>query len=233
MILLLWLFNFVVSWFNAYSVGSVWDSAKARGGMARFMAWMGATMAASGFTWCYLIVVGLVCSVLPMSLFVEAKEGAAPVTGMLLDAASLEAFFNLGYLIIIFPILGSGLAITVQAWRSLARRRAEGSARASDYAIAGWDTFAQGYNTYSAFRNVPGAFDSLGKFFGKGSSSDKDTWRSMLVIALVIFSVGAGILTTYGIIQSRRRALLSEDAVRLQHADALARIDARGKVNKP
>ena len=48
MILLLWLFNFVVSWFNAYSVGSVWDSAKARGGMARFMAWMGATMAASG-----------------------------------------------------------------------------------------------------------------------------------------------------------------------------------------
>lgn len=225
MIFFVWILNFVISWFNAYSVGTVWDSTKARGGSAHFMSKMGATMAASGFTWCYLVVVGLLCSVLPMSLFVEAEAGATPVTGMLLDGADLEAFFNLGYIIIIFPILGSGLAITVQAWRSLVRRRAAGTAGASDYAIVGWDTFAQVHNTYSAFRNVPGVLDSLRGFFGgrSGSSSDDDSWKSMLVIALAVFSIGAGILTTYGIIQSRRRSVLSEDALRTAGEDIYAR----------
>lgn len=214
MIFLVWILNFVISWFNASSVGTVWDSTKARGGAPHFMSWMGAVMAASGFTWCYLIVIGLLCSVLPMSMFIEAEEGAAPVTGMLLDGASLEAFYNLGYMVIILPILGSGFAITVQAWRAIARKKA--SARtAGDYAIVGWDTFAQVSNTYSALRNVPGALDSIGGFFdsgssGSSSSGDKDDWAVLLVVALVVFSVGAGILTTYSIIQGRRRSIIAE-----------------------
>ena len=206
MILLLWPVNFAISWFNARAVGSVWDAAKAKGGWAYFLNWMGAVMSASGFTWCYLLVLGLIGSVMPMSMFVEAKAGEPAVTGMLLEGDTLQAFFDLGYLVIIFPILGSGLAITVETWRNFARNKNRG---VGDYAITGWNTFAQISNTYSAFRHVPGVLGSLGAFFGKGSkgssSGDSKDRLITLVVGMVLFAVLGGILTTYGIVQARRR----------------------------
>lgn len=205
MIFLIWLLNFGISWLNAFICGNIWDSTKARGGSAHFMTWMGAIMSASGFTWCYLLVAGLVCSELPLSLFVEAEEGAAPVAGMLLDADSLQAFCDLGYLVIIFPILGSGLAITVQTWREFARRGQQRGV--SDYAITGWNTFAQIDNTFSAMRALPGVFDRLSSF----GSSDKDSWKEVLIAALVAVCVLGGVCTTYSIVQSRRNEVIRLD----------------------
>lgn len=179
-------------------------------------------MSASGFTWCYLLVVGLVGSVLPMSLIESAKEGAPPVEGMIFDPATLQAFFDLGYVVIIFPILGSGLAITVQAWRSLARRRMEKTAGVMDYVVVGWDTFAQVHNTISAMRALPGTFDRLGGFFGSGSKSSgdsKDKGVLLVVVAVALAALG-GILTTYSILQARRRAVVIEDYNRTQSRDA-------------
>lgn len=210
MIFVLWIVSLVISWFNARTCGNVWDSSRARGGAAHFMTWMGAVMAASGFTWCYLLVVGLVGSALPMALFVDAEAGQPPVEGMLFSPESLRAFFDLGYLVIIFPILGSGLAITVETWRHFARTKDRG---VGDYAITGWNTFAQVHNTYSAVQALPGVFENLGSFFGKG---DKKA-QTLVVIAVVVAAL-AGILTTYGIIQARRRAVVLEDYGRARSA---------------
>lgn len=181
------------------------------------MNWMGAIMSASGFTWCYLIIVGMLASVLPMSLFSEDPE----VTGMLLDPTALQAFFDLGYMVIILPILGSGLAITVQTWRQLARRRAAGQAGMGDYAITGWNTYAQVHNIYSATQNIPGVLSRLGGFFGGSSSSSSSSSSSdsggkggLLVIILVAVAALGGVLTTFSIIQSRRRSVILEDYAR-------------------
>jgi hypothetical protein len=220
LIFLIFILNAAISVFNAWGCGNTWDSTKAKGGVAHFMNWMGAIMSASGFTWCYLVVLGFVGAITPMSLFVDDPE----VTGMLLDETALQAFFDLGYLVIIFPILGSGLAITIQTWRGLARRRAAGQAGVGDYAITGWNTFAQVHNTYSAMRELPGVFDRLGGFFGGGSSSSSSSDNdsnpaAAIVIVLVILAVCGGVLTTYSIIQARRRAVRLNDYLR---AEALA-----------
>lgn len=58
----------------------------------------------------------------PLSWLVEAEEGKE-VVGYLLDQATLSAFAGLGYLVIVLPILGSGLAITIHTWRGFARAK--------------------------------------------------------------------------------------------------------------
>lgn len=103
LVAILFAVNFAISWFNAWSCGSTWDSTRAKGGLAHFMNWMGATMSASGFTWCYLVVLGFLGSHTPMAWFVEAEPGAEAVAGMLLDPAAVQAFYDLGYLAIILP----------------------------------------------------------------------------------------------------------------------------------
>lgn len=115
--------NFVISWFNAWSVGRSWTEAQMVGGWPKFMAWMGAVMSACGFTWVYLVIVGMV----------------AGSTGKL-SPEYLEAFYSLGYLVIIFPVLGSGLAITIQSWAHAWRER-----NLLNMGMAGWNTFAQVY----------------------------------------------------------------------------------------
>jgi hypothetical protein len=208
MIFVIFCVNFVISWFNAWGCGATWDSTKAKGGMAHFMNWMGAIMSASGFTWCYLVIVGFIGANVPAQWFAEEGE---VVAGMLLDPSMLQAFYDLGYIVIIFPILGSGLAITVASWRSFARRRTVG-----DGLVAGWNTFAQVHNTYSAIRHIPGVFDRLGGFFGgSSSSSSSDDSKGTIVILLVAVAVLGGVLTTYGILQSKRRAVILDSAMRV------------------
>lgn len=212
MIVILWFVNAAISVFNAWGCGLTWDSTKAKGGAAHFMNWMGAIMSASGFTWCYLVILGWLGTQVPAAWFIEAEEGAEPIKGMLLNAADLAAFYDLGYLVIIFPILGSGLAITIQTWRYVARKRHRS---VGDYAITGWNTFAQVHNTYSAMRAVPGALDGVLSYFGGGgrsssSSSDSKDGKGLIVILLVVLAVCGGILTTVAIINATRRSVIVE-----------------------
>lgn len=204
MIFLVFMLNLAISSFNAWMCGNTWDASRAKGGAAHFMNWMGAIMSASGFTWCYLVILGLLGAILPVSLISDDPEA----TGMILDAASLQAVFDLGYLVIIGPVLGSGLAITVHSWRSLARRRRG----VSDYAITGWNTVAQVHNVYTAVRDMPGVVERLSEFF-HGRDSDDDG-RGRLVLLVVFLAACGGALTTYAIIQARRRAVVYEDARR-------------------
>lgn len=191
MIVLIWILNFAISIFNAWSCGKTWNESKYAGGMPHFMNWMGAIMSASGFTWCYLVIAVFVGGTYP----IEHDDGTmAP----LLTVEQVQATADLGYLVVLMPILGSGLAITIHAWGVAYRRRTLG-----DGAIAAWDTFAMVYNVSSALRHVPQATDRLGDFFFGGETKDA---KGRIVLILVAVCVLGGVLTTYFIITRTARA---------------------------
>lgn len=175
------LLNLVISAFNAYAVGRTWADTKHMGGFPHFMNWMGATMSACGFTWCYLLIIA----------FIVNATGKLP-------ADAFEAMISLGYLVVIFPILGSGLAITMNSIVIAWRQR-----RLRDIGVAGWNSFAQVYNTYNAVRAVPDAFGTVFDFF---RPKNKDGAIVFLVMLMVIIAVAGGILTTSMIIRATARA---------------------------
>lgn len=181
MIFLFFVLNLCISCFNAWSVGRSWVESKYLGGWARFMAWMGAIMSASGFTWCLLVLIGLGVN----------AAGYLP-------APYLQGFYELGYVIIIFPILGSGLAITIDAWMHFWRRRTLGGG-----AVVTYDTFAQIYNTYQAVEALPGIFGHLGDLFFGGDSDDDAQGKLLgLVVLLVVLAAAGGIFLTAMIIRT-------------------------------
>ena len=188
MILLVWILNYVISWLNAWGCGKTWTESKYAGGWPHFLNWCGAIMAASGFTWCYLVLFGFFGGSFP----IEQDDGT---TAPLLDAESLQAFADLGYMLVVFPIIGSGIAITVHSWGVFWRER-----NFKNGAVAGWNSFAQVYNMVSAFEHVPRATSGLGDFF-KGDSDKKGA-----VVILVVLAALAGIVHTYLIITKVARA---------------------------
>jgi hypothetical protein len=186
---LVWVLNFAISIWNAYAVGKVWIEAKVAGGWHRLMCWVGAIMSACGFTWCYLSFLAL----------------TAHHFGWLDDEQVLAAL-NLGYVLLLPFILFGGYAITFDSWVQAFRRG--GFLR---YGAAAWNTYATIHNTYSAWRNLGGAFASLGNFFGGGDrrGRDRDSGGGgvVIVILLVVFALLAGVLTTTVIV---RRVAASE-----------------------
>jgi len=181
MIALLFIFNLAISFFNCWSVGRSWPETKALGGFPRFMSWMGAIMGAVGFTWCYLVLLAFL---------------AGPDCFNKLPVEYVEKMFSLGYLIIIFPAIGSGLAITLDSWAYFWRRRT-----LANGAIAGFNTLADVYNIYSAVRYVPSAWGDAKDLF-KGGDSDDDDPFALIAILLALAAVFAGILTAAVIIRT-------------------------------
>lgn len=194
MIILVWLLNFVISWSNAWGCGKTWIESRHAGGWPHFLNWCGAIMSAAGFTWCYLVILGAIGAQIP----IKAEDGTVH---MLLSGASAEAFAGLGYLVIIFPILGSGLAITVHSWGVFWRER-----NFTRGAIAGWNTFADVYNTVAALENVPAAARGVSKFFSRDRNSDSKDRAKLIVALLVALAAIGGCLTTRAIIRSTARA---------------------------
>jgi hypothetical protein len=206
MLFLIVVLNLVISVWNAFSVGSIWDAARGRGGLAYFMAWMGAIMAAVGFSWTYLAAAGMAAAWVPISRTVDGVTHTAPLFG----PSDLHALFSLGYLVLIFPLLGSGLALTLESWRAVVRRGNPG-----DFAVAGWNTFAQVENMRDALREVPDALETVGALFfsSKGSkrssSKDDDSGDATgLIFAFVVLALAGGVATTYAIVQARRRVVI-------------------------
>jgi heme/copper-type cytochrome/quinol oxidase subunit 2 len=183
--IILILLNLAISTFNSWSVGRGWAESRHVGGWARFMAWCGAIMAASGFTWSFTML---------LAFGAEAMGKLPP--------AYVEGMTRLGYLVVILPIIGSGLAITVQSWAYFWRRRSFANG-----AVAGWNSFAQVYNIVSAMDAVPESLSFLADLFGGKSkgSSDKDSAALRLMIMLVVLAVVGGILVTAVIIRTTAR----------------------------
>ena len=131
--------NLVISFLNARNVGHVWAESKAVGGWIRLLAWCGAIQSAAGFTFVYAVVVG----------YIAVSTGYLPT-------AMLGVMMNLIYIMIIVPLIGSGIFITIQSWIAFARDKS-----LSNLGVAGWNTFAQAYNTYNAIQSFGPALDSV------------------------------------------------------------------------
>lgn len=194
-IVFIWLLNFGISTWNAWAVGSCWAETKAAGGWPRFMAWMGWLMSASGFTWCYLIV-----------LAIGAHEIGVPwmASGELqtlkLPARETMVALQLGYLIIIPGVLFSGVAIMLDSWVRAWRERTF-----ANIGTAAWNTYAQIHNTYEAVSGFGDAFASVMEYFtsSKAESDDDDGNAGallVLLIAIVALAILGGVLTTSAIV---------------------------------
>jgi len=197
MIVLLWLLNFAISWVNAWGCGKSWNESKHSGGFAHLTNWSAAIMSACGFTWCYTLLLGF------LGTQFETKP---PHPHPYLSQAAFDAMQSLGYLVVILPILGSGIVITLAMWRQAYRDRSFGSG-----AVAGYDTFAQIYNIAHAFHDVPRSFDLVSSFFS--SKDDDDGVSGKIVIALVLIAVAGGILTTYAILTATARGVARNKAL--------------------
>ncbi len=174
---LVWLLNVALSAWNAYAVGKSWAEARAVGGWPRVMCWAGAVMSASGFSWCYLILLALVAYQFDY-----------------LDQEQFNVALNLGYLLLIPGILLAGLVITLDSWARAFRRGGF-----LNYGIAVYNTYAQIHNTYRAITGFGDAFGSVSDFFGgEGRSDRKPAW--LVVLLLVAVALAAGALTTTYII---------------------------------
>jgi len=187
MIALVWVLNFVISWFNAWGCGRTWNETKYAGGFAHFMNWMGAVMSACGFTWCYSVFLAFIGGIIKI-------ENADKVSVPILSPEQVDGVLALGYLVVIFPIIGSGLVITLQAWKQFWERKTLGNG-----AVTAWDTFAMVYNISSAMHDVPIATSMVSKLF----EGKKD--KNWIVLALIIAAAFGGILTTYTILTSTAR----------------------------
>jgi hypothetical protein len=183
LVVLVWILNLGISIWNAYAVGKAWVESKHYGGWPRFMAWMGAVMSASGFTWCYLLLLAF--------LAYKAEW---------LTEYQIEAMINLGYILLIPGILFSGLMITVDSWARAYRQRT-----LLNIGTAAYNTFAQIHNTYNAISGFGEAFRGLAAFFGGGgdskSDSKSDSGGIVLVVLLVLLALLGGVLTTAAIIR--------------------------------
>ena len=183
LIFLLLVLNFGISWFNAHAVGQTWSDTKVIGGWPRFITWCAAIMSASGFTWCYLIIAAII----------------AGATGTL-PQEYVQIALEIGYVVIIFPVLGSGLGIWIDSVATAWRKR-----NIRSIGFAAWNTFAMAHNVYSAAKALPGIFENLGDVFAGGEGDSKSLRIALL---LVLFALIGGILTTVAIVRvsAKKRA---------------------------
>jgi len=187
----IWVLNFGISFWNAYASGAFLTESKAVGGWSRVLTWCGLVMSACGFTWCYLLLLSALGTQVPDFLGIHGKVAEGVARPMLVNAGVFRGVMALGYAVIIVPILGSGLAIWAESVITAYRRRTFGSV-----ARAGWNTFAQGHNMWSAARSAPSVGKEIGSLFKGGDSKGK---AGLLVVALVVLAVCSGIITTWSI----------------------------------
>jgi hypothetical protein len=187
MIALLLILNFAISWLNAWGCGKAWNETKHVGGFAHFMNWMGAIMSACGFTWCFMFVLAFIGSALTYdpATYVIKHEW------YVVTPEAVKYTLELGYMVVILPIIGSGLAITMDSWAYFYHKRTVGSGL-----VAGYNTLADAYNIYTAARAIPAFSEDLGKMLW----GDKDDNKSAIVILLVAVALVGGILLTRKII---------------------------------
>ena len=180
--------NLVISFLNARNVGRVWAETKAIGGWIRVVAW-----AAIGFTYVYAFIVA----------YIAVSTGYLP-------PAMLGVLLSLMYIMIIIPLIGSAIVITIQSWIVAAREKS-----LMNLGVAGWNTFATAYNTYNAIQSFGPALDSvqqgLGGLFGGDGDSDDSAARVILLAAIVLL---AGVLTTNVIIRRYEASLPVSEEVR-------------------
>jgi len=192
LLFLLLLLNLVISVFNAYSVGRYWTERGQLPTWSRIMMWSGAIMSVCGFFVVYVTLLTMVMSELHAfeflaQAFLKIKLEPGEVQEL------VQTIFEIAYLGVIFPILGTGLAITVNSWVVAAAKRDPGS-----IGLAIYNTGAQVHNLVSAVRNIPRATQHLSG--GLKIKFGKDSGKAFAYLALlllpIVISLGGALAST-------------------------------------
>jgi len=186
MIVFLILWNFLISVLNCWYVGKTWAESKAIGGWFRAVTWCAAVMGTCGFIWCNTLVFGF---------FASTHVGLLPLKYQLTDKY-LELLFNLGYILVIFPILGSGLGIWLDSIKEAIKHKDGFS-----IGVAAYNTFAQGYNTYEAAKFLPTVFEKAMKTI-EDTDSPQGKIGLLVVYTVLTLSIGLGVATAWYIIHT-------------------------------
>jgi polyferredoxin len=193
-VVLLLALNFGISWWNCYAVGSSWDEAKREGGFAYLICWCGAVQSVAGFSMAILFPVVWITTALGL-----LPEGVA------------RGANSLWYLMIIFPAIGSGLAITLHSWQQLIRDRSPGN-----FLAAGWNTYASIQNIYDATQMVPKAWGDLSGLFDFDADADDGPALAVIILVFVLAVgalIGGAFITSSLIGKYRRRASIEIGAL--------------------
>jgi hypothetical protein len=178
--------NFAISWWNARSCGRAWAESKAVGGSIRFLVWCGAVQSAVGFSSVFLFPLLFAANALAPDYFTDEQ---------------LNGALSLWYLTIIFPVLGTGLIITIESWIAAYRNHS-----LMNLGLAAYNTFAQVHNAMGAINGVGPAFSAVGKMFasvagGRGDAKGKAAILGvMIAVGVVVLALSAGVILTAALI---------------------------------
>ncbi len=189
------LLNGVISWMNCRAAGYMWRDTMAVGSFFdKILLWCAAIQSSVGFSMLYMVPLGFIGIAFMSS---GEKPMITPEEGSLL----LKEAFSLWYIAVIFPVLGSGTIIWIHSLREAYRRRDWPSMLG-----AGWNTFAQLSNMYSAYKNVGSAFADSGNLLssiskiGSGGNDSKGK-AALVMVMLVVLSLVGGVITTIMLIR--------------------------------
>lgn len=190
------LLNVCISIWNCYAVGTAWkDTMAMGGGFLKAVLYSAVVQSAIGFSLPILLLLAWIATkVLGLPGTDDAGNATPPAMSPQDIAEFWQAIFSLWYVAVILPCLGSGFIITAHSIRIAYQRRDFGS-----IAAAGWNSFAQIYNTVDAVRNLGGAWGNVAEFVGKGLSAGgdgKDSGKAKAVILLFVLVIVALMLGT-------------------------------------
>ncbi len=191
LIVLVLALNVIISLWNCYAVGTAWKDVMALGSkFEKLVAWSALVQSGVGFSMPILIALTYVTISV---LTVGEKPTLTPAEGQQV----LQSIFSLWYVAVIFPVIGTGFAITAHSLYIAYQRRDFRS-----IAIAGWNSFAQIHNTLSAINNLGGAFKNVGALFdGIGRSDDARVKIVAIVIILVIIALASGFMIAFALVR--------------------------------
>lgn len=187
--LIVWLvITVAVSYYNASIVGRWWSESKEIGGGVRFLIWCGAIMAVSGFFMVYLLLLTLGMYYTGAFVTLGSLLGVA-VTPATVDLL-METVFDLAFLIVILPVLGSGFAIWAHSMVVAWYRR-----DVKSIGIALWNTFAQTRNTVTAVRHIPKTTRRVSKNTRDLAKAGGGLAYLILLLLPIVISLGLAIFT--------------------------------------
>lgn len=156
------LLNLGISAWDAYAAGRIWHDCA---GFMKLVAWSALIMSACGFTSVFACL---------LSFWAVAQH--------ILTENSGAIMMKLTYVMIIVPVLGAGMIITVHSWIEAWKSR-----RLLDVGIAGFNTYAQVSNAADAVKNMGPMLGDIFDFF-KSSDDDEDE-KSQGAIILFLVSI--------------------------------------------
>lgn len=176
--------NIGISYFNARAIAPFWRKRSEMGWGLWALLWSAAIQSAIGFSMPILLV-----------------EVVAAYGFGLLPVASAKASLALWYLLIIVPVIGTGLIITANSWLAAWKRRDVASV-----GTAAWNTAATAHDLAHVGSGVESAFSSIGDAF---SSDDEGGAVLLLVVAIVVIALFSGAFITYAVIDGNRHRVVA------------------------